>query len=215
MKSIGITLRVSEVSSYQERRDCIDQRWFKLLLSSGVMPVLIPNNIDLFNVMLDEYKLNGFILTGGNDLQMYGGSVPERDALEYSILTYCIDNEIPVLGVCRGMQVIQNYFGVSLNLIPNHVATYHSIVYESDTTNSQILRNITSVNSFHKFGSYLSNPPLNIVAKSLDGVVMAIEHDSLPIFGHMWHPERDAVFHKSQILFLQQFFGSDLDDQRY
>ena len=56
------------------------------------------------------------------------------------------------------------------------------------------LKKFHDVNSFHRYGAYNTNGNLNITAKSSDGVIMALEHNKLNIYGIMWHPERENPF---------------------
>ena len=97
MKNIAISLRVSNAEKYIERRDCIDQRWIELIISCGLNPILIPNNLVYINNFINIHNVSGLILTGGNDLQKYGGDAPERDKAETFLLEHCIENNIPVL----------------------------------------------------------------------------------------------------------------------
>ena len=70
-------------------------------------------------------KLDGIILSGGDNI----GDDHERDNTEKEILNFVISNNIPTLGVCRGMQVINNFFkgDVIFNEGNQHVAAYHNV----------------------------------------------------------------------------------------
>ena len=109
MKKVVVTQRVDVTSTYGERRDCLDQRWIELLLSVGLFPVLVPNNLDYVKKLIATEQIDGVLLTGGNSLLNYGGDAPERDEVEKNLLELAILKNIPLLGVCRGMQIIQNY----------------------------------------------------------------------------------------------------------
>ena len=132
MKRIGLTLRVSENQSYPERRDCIDQRWAKLLLQLNYLPVLLPNlgstDVEAF---LNDSALDGVVLTGGNSLITPdctpADAAPERDAFEQTLLRWATSREIPVLGICRGMQMINLHFGGNLSNLSNHVGSDHPV----------------------------------------------------------------------------------------
>tara|TARA_B100001093_G_scaffold520394_1_gene615407 strand:- start:5284 stop:5916 length:633 start_codon:yes stop_codon:yes gene_type:complete len=207
MINIAITLRVSNIDKYNERRDCIDQKWIELLITCGLNPILIPNNLAYVENLIEAKNLSGLILTGGNDLENIGGDAIERDQVENFLLKHCIDNKIPVLGVCRGMQLIQNFFNIKLTPVTNHVDIYHKLFVSKKSKHYSFINKLTLVNSYHNFGTLSSKPPLNTAATSEDGVVMAVEHYELPIFGHMWHPEREYPFNKDQIYFIKYFFG--------
>src|SRR3989338_7293484 len=119
MKTLAVTQRV-DISEENERRDSIDQRWYTFLHASGFLPLLIPNNPDIACNILKLYKPDGILLTGGNDLPHLGGNVFERDKTEIALLEYALNKKLPLLGVCRGMELIQNYFGVKLFKISCH-----------------------------------------------------------------------------------------------
>ena len=67
MKYVGLTMRIEDLSKNNERRDCIDQRWYNFLDACNLRPILIPN-LEYF--VSEKYlnKLSGIILTGGNSL---------------------------------------------------------------------------------------------------------------------------------------------------
>jgi putative glutamine amidotransferase len=198
--SIGLTMRVTKDPKTEERRDAIDQNWFKFLEFCELKPFLLPNNQYVFDA-LEKKFINGIILTGGNSLSHLNGDAPERDAFEYYLLRYAIFNKIPVLGVCRGMQVIQNFFNVTLEQVSNHVATHHNVFYNRKTY---------LVNSFHRYGAYSSVKELQIIGKAEDGLVEAIQHVTLPLKAIMWHPERESVFKEFDKKIFQNHFLNSL-----
>ena len=134
MKRIGLTQRVEVITSYDERRDAIDQRWYDLVFNLGWLPVVLPN-IDPSRAehLVNEYDLDGIILTGGNNLQILepnnSNAAPERDQFETELISLSIKNNIPILGVCRGMQII-NLIWRNLK-VRNHVAVRHELKIKS------------------------------------------------------------------------------------
>ena len=102
MKAVAITQRVSVVSVYGERRDCLDQSWTKFLAARGLLPVLLPNFAEAALALCKGTGIAGLVLTGGNDLAVLGGDAPERDAVENALLDLAERRGLPVLGVCRG-----------------------------------------------------------------------------------------------------------------
>lgn len=73
----------------------------------------------------------GIVLTGGNSLCKYGGNAPERDENEHTLIDYAVQNNIPLYGLCRGMQVILDYFGIELENVAFHAATSEDGVVEA------------------------------------------------------------------------------------
>src|SRR5579884_3147277 len=114
MKTIAVSQRVSVVPDYGERRDCLDQAWTRFLAACGLIPVLIPNVTETALALCEAASVSGLLLTGGNDLHSLGGDAPERDEVENALLEWAEQRGLPVLGVCRGMQIIQRRYGSPL-----------------------------------------------------------------------------------------------------
>jgi putative glutamine amidotransferase len=198
MKAVGVTQRVCVVGTDSERRDCLDQAWIKFLAACGLLPVLLPNVTDTAVALCDEIRISGLVFTGGNDLAALGGDAPERDTTEAALLQFAERRSLPVLGVCRGMQVIQQRFGVSLCRVDGHVMERQVIQIDGERK---------EVNSYHRFAALESRPPLEIWAVADDGVVKAVRHSGARITGIMWHPERTVPFSPTDLLLFREVFG--------
>jgi putative glutamine amidotransferase len=130
---------------------------------------------------------------GGNDLA--------RDELELSLLREATERRLPVLGICRGSQLINVFYGGSLfqNVKAFYVETpqLHTvrprklIQIEPGTTLARIIeKNRAKVNSLHNQSVKKLGDGLRISARETNGVVQAIEHRNLPfLIGVQWHPE--------------------------
>jgi putative glutamine amidotransferase len=197
MIRVGVTQRVAVVSSYGERRDCLDQNWPRFLRACGLLCIAIPNVPELALSLCAEERLSGLVLTGGNDLEDLGGDAPERDATERSLLEMARSSSTPVIGVCRGMQVLQQLCGVPLHRVEGHVAQKQTI---------QINGKASVVNSYHRYGARETREQLGVWASSSDGVVKAVRHASAPLIGIMWHPERMLPFSQSDIDLFRSHF---------
>ena len=198
MKAVGVTQRVEIVPDYGERRDCLDQAWTKFLISCDLLPVLLPNVVEAALALCEKSGVAGLVLTGGNDLAALGGDAPERDETENALLDFAERQALPVLGVCRGMQVIQQRVGNPLRRVEGHVAQRQVIRINNEPA---------EVNSYHHFGAFESQPPLDVWAVADDGVVKAIRHSAKPITGIMWHPERCSPFRAADVELFRQVFG--------
>jgi putative glutamine amidotransferase len=199
MKTVGITQRVVVTQKYNERRDCLDQAWARFLEACGLLPLALPNLTDVALALCDQMPIHGLVLTGGNDLVDLGGDAPERDAAENALLNMAERRGIPVLGVCRGMQLIQNRFAIPLRRVEGHVTQHQTISVEGEPR---------EVNSYHCFAAFESRAPLEVWAIADDGVIKAIRHVSRPITGIMWHPERNSLPAPADIELFRRVFGA-------
>ena len=199
MKRIGITQRRDAVTNRTEFRDALDVNWASLLWELGILPIPLCSDIKNEQAYLQALNIDGFILSGGDDV----GEMPKRDALESAILEYAKTHKLPVLGVCRGMQFINCFQGGTLVEVVGHVATMHSILSSSWIAEYKIKH----VNSFHNYGIIKETigKDLIILAETGDGVVEAIKHKIYPWLGIMWHPERDPLANFNKNLIKEHF----------
>jgi putative glutamine amidotransferase len=195
---VAVSQRVAEVAGYNERRDALDQRWYQLLSQAGLTPLLIPNHPDLALELVTRLKPQGLLLTGGNSLVSCGGDAPERDKTEKALLSgYALSEQVPVLGVCRGMQLMLEYFEQSLVEVQGHVCKRQSILFDELAID---------VNSYQTWGCYDVPPDFKVRGRSSDGVVKAMSHERLPLHGVMWHPERLEPFRKQDLEIIKEIF---------
>lgn len=187
MKTVIFTQRVEIVETYQERRDCADQRITDFIRECGFLPIPVPNKEELAVEIVNSINPVGIILTGGNSLEKYGGNAPERDAMDRVLIELAIKHFIPLYGFCRGMQSILDYFGNELVNVDGHVAVRH-LIYEGATK--------YEVNSYHNQAcmQLKRNCGLKITSQAEDGVIEAVCHEFLPVAATMWHPEREKKF---------------------
>jgi N5-(cytidine 5'-diphosphoramidyl)-L-glutamine hydrolase len=199
-----LTMRSSVTEDNKSRRDWISPDWFSFLelaLPEAVW-TLVPNLGENIEGWLEEWSIDGVILTGGEDI----GVFPIRDRTESAILDASVKRNLPVLGICRGCQVIAVHFSQEWVLTPikNHIKTRHQISFVGKDASEDI-----SVNSYHRLGierTCLGNE-LQVVATAGDGDwVEALRHRSLPIEGMMWHPEREELVSSGDIELFQKFF---------
>lgn len=211
-KKIGVTQRVEVINRYDERRDCLDQNWIRLLDQLNFQGLPLPNVCERPAEYLDALSLSGIILSGGNNLTILGdtpGTAPERDSFERNVLDWAGSNELPVLGVCRGFQMMNCYLGGRLTPVEGHVAIRHTII---PTLNVQsILGKRGEVNSFHDYciKSNDLGKGLEPLATATGDIIEAARHNSLPWIGIMWHPEREKPFNKIDLQLISETFIGD------
>ena len=163
----------------------------------------------------DPTVCSALLLPGGGDLEpwRYGQEntaschlEPERDAAEFALLEQFTALRKPVLGICRGLQSINVFFGGTLlQDISNHSAIGCQDRLHPVKTLSSPLRAICGeqciVNSAHHQAIDRLGAGLESVQWATDGIIEAIAHRSLPVFALQWHPERlssptgTALFH--------------------
>jgi putative glutamine amidotransferase len=198
MITIGITQRSLPPNQFGECRYALDVRWFEFLSRCGLVGVPLPNRPDIAVSTTTALRLRGLILSGGEDLVAYGGQNPQRDHTELRLLDWALRQRIPVLGVCRGMQVLLHVFGGRLDHVTGHAGTRHDVL---------VAGRVRNVNSFHRLAASTVPAPLEITA-SCGGVVEGVRHPDAAVVGHMWHPEREPTFVTEDILTVSQLFGS-------
>ena len=179
------------IEKFDEKRDAISHDWIDFLQKLEILPIIIPNKLKDIDEYISTLNLDGIVLSGGDNI----GEFPERDKTEIRIIDYSTRNNIPILGVCRGMQLINDFFNGknvrSDNL--NHVGKYHSVKVKNSNF-KDILGEELEVNSFHNnlIKKEDVGQELEIFAESEeDSTIEGYFHKRYPIIGVMWHPERD------------------------
>jgi N5-(cytidine 5'-diphosphoramidyl)-L-glutamine hydrolase len=195
-KKIGISQRVDRAESYNEYRDALDQRLINWLVYSDFITVPIPNSlIDLALLIkpqpniegwLNEIGIDAIVLSGGNDI----GNIKQRDLTERNLLSWAEKYKKPVLGICRGMQIMGVHDGAELMKIDGHIKTRHQLKIKD----AHVGLLPESVNSYHNFTLNKCPDTYEILAESEDGCIEAMKHKRLSWEGWMWHPERETPF---------------------
>lgn len=218
MIKIGITTQIEQSKNREE--NAINMDYIRAVINAGGLPILIPVTLD-FGMLNDYLKLvDGILFTGGGDINplLYNEQNEglceemcfERDQMEMYLLKKAIEESIPVLGICRGHQLINVYFGGSL--YQDLMTQYHTeidhinIESEADFIAHSVKLESTSrikqwygeskiqVNSRHHQAIKRLGEGLIITGRSKDGIVEAIEHTSHNVVGVQWHPEDLASY---------------------
>jgi len=222
---IGITSSILFEKDYRfpgYPRIYINKDYVDSIISSGGTPLIIP--VGANESLIQKYisQIDGLLLSGGMDIDPtkyeenpslnLGKINPDKDFLDFTVLDYALKKDIPILGICRGMQIINIYFGGTLYQDISNNKDYTLQHYQkgpkSDTLGHYVnvdkgtkLHNTVKndrfqINSYHlQFIKYHSKN-MKITARSEDDAVEAIEtEDNKFIIGVQWHPER--IYHQS------------------
>lgn len=208
MKKIAITQRLIENSSYFEIREALDINYSKLLKACGFLPIILPYEVE-FEEYFKNIKIDGVLLSGGNDLYSVNQNElsKKRDIYEKKLIEYSIKNGIPLFGICRGVQIIAEYFESTFKKVDNEVNSRSELIVNSSSKYYKSLKNIKEVNSYHNFAIDKLSDDFIVSATSKLGVIKAIEHKKYKIFAQMWHSERENFFSKSEIELIKDFYG--------
>ena len=208
-KMIAISMRTT-LSRDGEVRDEVSESLVMFIARAGFLPIIVPNCPSVAIQLMDQ--ASGLVLSGGGE-QVSASKFVEsrRQETERALLEFAIAGRIPTLGICRGAQVINVYFGGTVRILTppvQHVATEHPVRINPSWTASLFDPfMLLTVNSFHQYGIARVGPSLLVAATAPDHQVEAIEHVSHPIIGLMWHPERGcgaAEFDKAHTNLLQR-----------
>ena len=197
--------------------DCtLAEGYYQSVLKAGGVPLILPPYEDM-NALFDTLEtLDGILLTGGGDINpLYLGEEPvrelhsinpRRDRQELMLVKLAADRQIPILGICRGIQTMNAALGGPLyqdiysqmdgKLIKHdqdldRSYASHSVQIEEDSLLHEIFGTETlAVNSFHHQAVKEAAPGFRVCARSSDGVIEAIESiEYKSMLGVQWHPE--------------------------
>ena len=210
------TTSVAEGGAHQKPQILLYSAYIAALEPLGLAPALITPMHSARSVQALLEHCDGLVLSGGEDVdpRRYGeepipelGSVtPSRDEMEFTALGLAVEREIPILGICRGCQVLNVFFGgtlyqdlgTQLGSELRHEqegpweSRWHDVHVEGGTRLCEIVRaDCLHINSFHHQGVRDVAPSLEASAVADDGLVEAIESNEHPfLIGVQWHPER-------------------------
>lgn len=201
---LALTMRVTEAPGHAERRDALAQDWGRFLAVTlpGAAWLPMPNAGDDAVRLADAFAVNGLVLTGGDDWGVFS----ERDATEAALFRWAMARDIPVLGVCRGAQVINRMLGGSARVTDGavHAGTRHPLTERQDWTPED-------VNSYHRLvlDRDMLAPGLVSDALAPDGTVEAFHLPGRRVVGVLWHPEREHPYGACDVALMQRLFAPE------
>ena len=209
---IGIT------GNYGSKGCELAEGYYKSILQAGGVPVVLPpfENRDALKIAIES--IDGLLLSGGGDLNplLIGEEpvpelhsvCPQRDKAELMLIEEAVHRQMPILGICRGIQMMVTALGGTLYQdlssqydqgtllkhdqdMPREYAS-HSVEIEEDSFLYQIMgqQKSVSVNSFHHQAVKDPGPRMRVAARAKDGVIEAVESNEYKsLMGVQWHPE--------------------------
>lgn len=238
---VGITsspaLRRSPVLEVDRSLTTLDRAYIDAVTSAGgtavILPVQSPGNAE---AVLE--RLDALVLSGGGDVapERYGatrhravGGVDEaRDAWEVALIAQARQRALPILAICRGVQILNVALGGTLiQHLPEHDeghphlepgtfdAPSHHVEITPGTTMAKVLdTEVVDVNTLHHQAIDRCADELVVVGREEHGIVEAVEHPSEPILGVQWHPELIAHLPPHHRLFEWLVLQAGGDDHR-
>ena len=206
---------------YEEENRCLQMRadYMDAVQNAGGVPVILPLTDDSVVLQRAISLCNGILLTGGQDVapELYGehplpecGKIcPHRDRTDRIVFQYAMERDLPLLGICRGAQLINVLLGGKLwqdlpsqtrtplthrQQLPHDKPVHKVNLCPGTPLHKLIPAGSLEVNSLHHQGIRLPAPGTTVMAKADDGLIEAFAVNGKSfIWGIQWHPER--MFH--------------------
>ena len=132
--------------------------------------------------------------------------IKKRDEFEKRLIQLGINKNIPVFGICRGMQIIADFFGADFETVENQVNIRHSLQINPVSKFANELKRLKDVNSFHTYRIRNLSNCLLASATHETGTIKAVEHKDYKIFAQMWHSGKRKPFYNAEELDLIKSF---------
>lgn len=211
--------RIGISANRKEGLSCIAETYVRSVLDAGGAPVLIPVMTDLAALSAIVDGLDGLLLSGGGDLNpLYVGEEPIRalqeadtlrDEYDLLLLRLAAGRQLPLMGICRGHQLMNAAFGGRLyqdiysesdqtllkhsQAMPREQVSHTVRIAEGSRLREWLDADTLGVNSFHHQAVRETAPGWTATAVAPDGINEGTEHPERPWFSVQWHPEALAA----------------------
>lgn len=203
---IGIT------GNYEDLTCKLGKGYYQSVVEAGGVPMVIPPVADTDVIINSLERIDALILSGGGDINpLWNGKEPEpklrginqeRDLPELLTARLAYNRQLPILGICRGIQTLAVALGgevaqdisdkaqVKHSQDADRSEPTHTVSFEPDSTLAQLYGEKLAVNSFHHQAVKATGGNFRVVAKAKDGIIEAMESTAYKkIIGVQWHPE--------------------------
>jgi putative glutamine amidotransferase len=187
----------------------IGQQYLRAIRRAGGIPLMLPPDPGVLGELSSLLpRIDAVVLAGGGDVdpRRYGqsataeelyGVVPDHDEVEFAVAATALDRDVPLLAVCRGMQVINVALGGTLHqhIGDHHWFVHHDVIVAPDSRLAKAVgdERITECHSVHHQAVDQLGRGLRITGQSAEGIVEAYESDGDTwLVGVQWHPEDNA-----------------------
>lgn len=207
---IGLTMSLEK-----ETNQYLAKAYSDAVFQAGGIALLIPYTVEDHVIQQLSLKLDGLILTGGGDIDPtlfdeephpgLGQIVPDRDEMEIALIEQFMEQNKPILGICRGCQILNIALGGDMyqdltaqkqtilqhaQKAPRYHASHTITIVEDTLLHSIYQKGLSKVNSFHHQSVRNVVEPFRVSAVSRDGVIEAFESkEHRFVMGVQWHPE--------------------------
>lgn len=206
---------------YDEQKDSywMLPAYMKALEEAGAIPVMLPLTVDQSNLEQIATGMDGLLFTGGHDVdpKLYGQervkqcglSIPERDEMEQKLFQLALAVDLPLLGICRGIQIFNVLLGGTLyqdlpSQLDSKLKHVQQPPYDTPSHEVEVKRKSSlyrmvgkkrlDVNSYHHQAIDILAPGCKVMAVAQDGIIEAIEHPAYRyLMAVQWHPEFSYV----------------------
>jgi len=211
---------------------CCRSNYVRAIFASGGVPLVLPATTNAAEIARLLAQVDALVLCGGEDVEPARYKTApspaleevnlRRDAWEYALMDEAVKRRLPVVGTCRGLQILNVYFGGTLwqDLPSEHGGDVrhrhggeggyvkHPIAITPGSRLSTLMGGATNavINSWHHQAVKKLAPGFKVTATASDGVVEAIESDTLPIAAVQFHPEVmfDSDGDKASLVFFRR-----------
>lgn len=233
MKVIGIVCSELDIdkNEYKQRVNLVANSYIEMLTNNDAVPIQISPQIKKDNINEIIKIIDGILFIGGEDIKegYYNNELmvrefSKRDEIEIELYKKCRENRIPILGICRGLQIINVAEGGTLENISNKNSishtidedgfiNYHEIYIEKDSILRKIMKEEKyPICSMHHQKIAKLGENLKISAKSEDDVIEAIEsNDKNFVLAFQGHIEKNLKNFKKYNLVVKEFLNNVIE----